>query len=116
MAVKSKGLRIGELAFFAGVLLAIVAGLFPEFLAAGTVAVTLVILGLIVGFLNIGKGETTNFLIAAIALLVAGAAGLGALPYVGSFLAQIVINIVTFVAPAAIIVALKGVWDLAKKK
>lgn len=114
MAAKGKGLKIGDIAFFAGVLVAIIAGLFPELLSGGVVAAILVILGIIVGFLNVTKEETTSFLIAAIALLAAGAAGLGSLPWVGSFLAPIALNIATFVAPAAVIVALKAVWNLAR--
>ncbi len=105
---------IGHWSFILGVIIAIVAGV------AGTayteVAIALVALGIIIGFLNISEKETTKFLIAAIALLLTGAAGLEKLPAIGSFLGPILTNISTFVAPAAVIVALKAVYELGKRR
>jgi hypothetical protein len=106
---------IGKWAFILGVLIAIVAGLAGTTYAS-TVAMVLVILGVIVGLLNISEKEVYNFLIAAIALMMTGAAGLENLPAIGSMLGPILTNIATFVAPAAVIVALKAVYDLGKKK
>jgi hypothetical protein len=105
---------IGHWSFILGVVIAILAG-FAGAAYAETVAILLVVLGVIVGFLNIAEKEAPNFLIAAIALLLAGAAGLEKLPAVGSYLGPMLINIATFVAPAAVIVALKAVWELGKK-
>jgi hypothetical protein len=84
-------------------------------LPADTTALILVVLGLIVGFINIGVKETHDFLVAVIALLLAGTAGLGNLPAIGTYIGAILTNITTFVAPAAVIVALKAVWELARK-
>lgn len=109
---------IGHWAFIAGVLIAVlaaVAGLLGIMLDAGTVAMLLLILGVIVGFLNITEKEMTGFLVAAVALILSGAANLGALPVVGPLIGPIVSNIAAFVAPAAVIVALKAVIDLGKK-
>jgi hypothetical protein len=64
--------------------------------------------------LNISAKEVDNFLIAAIALLLTGAAGLDALPAIGAFIGPILLNIATFVAPAAVIVALKAVYELGQ--
>lgn len=108
--------RIGEWAFLAGLLLAIVLGIFQQALAAGTVTLILVVLGIVVGLLNIAVKEAHNFLLVVVALLVAGSAGLGVLPAVGTYLAVILANIVSFVAPAAVIVAVKAVYELARKK
>ena len=78
----------------------------------------LVILGLLVGFLNITEKETTPFLVAAIALLATGSAtdSLKIIPpkALGIFLASAVNNIAAFVAPGAILVAVKAIWALAK--
>ncbi len=109
---KTEGL--GELAFFTGLLLAIVAGFF--ILPLDVVTITLVILGIVVGFLNITSKETSGFLLASVALLVAGSAGIDKIPLIGGWFYPILINIVTFVTPAAIIVALKAVYGLARKK
>jgi len=107
--------RIGSWAFILGVIIAVVAGLAAKALTdfSGYITLVLVILGLIVGFLNIADKEITSFLVAAIAIGVMGTAQLGAIPYVGEYLASMVINISAFVAPAALVVALKAIYNLA---
>lgn len=106
--------KLGHWSFILGVVIAIVAGIAGT--AYGeTIAMVLVILGVIVGLLNISQKEISNFLIAAIALLLTGAAGLDSLPAIGSMIGPILTNIATFVAPAAVIVALKAVYELGKK-
>ncbi|MBW3013302.1 hypothetical protein KY340_03785 [Candidatus Woesearchaeota archaeon] len=104
--------KIGHYAFLIGVILAIITGFFPDTVMYS--ALVLVILGLVVGFINITAKETHGFLVASIALMVAGGAGLGVIPWnVGGYLVSILTNIVIFVAPAAIVVALKTVVALA---
>lgn len=106
---------IGRWAFIAGVLLAIVAGIAD--LLQGLEWI-LVVLGLIVGFFNITPKESTPFLIAAIALLAASTGGtvLETLPGIGDLLSKIFGKIVLFVAPAAVVVALREVVGLAQTK
>lgn len=103
---------VGKWAFIVGVIVAIVAGLIPTLPAAGVTWVLLV-LGLVVGFLNVGDKESSPFLIATIALMTVGAAGLAAVPTIGAFIGAILGNIVAFVAPAALVVSLKAVYNLA---
>lgn len=112
--------NIGYWAFLIGILIALVAGIVAaanalEPQSAGIVAIILVILGIVVGFLNIIDKDLTTFLIAVIALGVAGASagGLALIPYIGLTLASIVTYVAAFVAPAAVIVAIKAIWDLA---
>jgi len=105
----------GEWAFILGVLLAIVTGLITSILSAGTVGLVLVVLGLIVGFLNVQEKETVKFLVAAIALMLTGLANVNQLPVVGPYLDPVLKNIVIFVAPAALVVSLKAIVDLTKK-
>jgi hypothetical protein len=110
--------KLGEWAFLLGVLIAVVAGLAAGALdtaAAGYVTLALVILGLVVGFLNVGEKEVNNFLIAAIALVLMGTAKLTAIPMIGVYLALMVLNVAAFVAPAAVVVALKAVYEKASK-
>ncbi|MFC1752597.1 hypothetical protein ACFL96_04290 [Thermoproteota archaeon] len=105
--------KIGQYAFLVGVLLAIIAGIIVT--ANPWVVLVLVVLGVIVGFLNITAKETTEFLVASIALIAAGAANMAIIPYIGSYLAAILGYITVFVAPAAIVVALKAVKSLAER-
>ncbi len=116
--------KIGGWAFMIGAILAILLGLIAGF-APGMVDATLqawlmlvlVILGLIVGFLNVGDREIQHFLVASIALLVVGAANLTVIDFavapLGTALDQVIRFLVVFVAPAALIVALKSIKDLA---
>ncbi len=103
--------KVGTWAFLIGVLIAVVAGLIPT-LPATQVAWVLVILGLVVGFLNIKAKEAQEFLVACIALLIV--AGMGGLPPLGRTLGTILTNMIAFVAPAALLVALRAVWALAE--
>lgn len=106
--------RLGHWAFMVGILIAVIAGLVPAWQTA-TVVWVLVILGLIVGLLNITAKETVEFLVATIALVLIGTAGIQTLPALGGIVISILENIVAFVSPAALIVALKAVYELARK-
>ena len=109
--------KYGNWAFIIGVVLAIVLRLFGTYIGyVNEITYLMIILGLIVGFFNIGHKDTVNFLIAAIALLAVGAAGLETLPVIGLYIGGILTQIAVFVAPAAILVALKAVYELAYKK
>jgi len=103
---------LGHWAFVLGLLLSIIAGFGGEIPALMTI---LVILGLIVGFLNVTERESTPFLVGVIALLVIGIAGLGVVKYIG-WLVPILNNIIAFVAAAGIVVAIKQVLAIAKNQ
>ena len=96
--------NIGRLAFILGVIIAIAAGVG---VSAPQVPLVLAILGLIIGFLNIGGRESNNFLIAGIALS-ASAGSLSVLPEVGVYVTAIASNVAVFVGPALLVVALKS--------
>ena len=112
----------GKYVFLLGVAVAVIAGLVAASAGlgnyAGWIALILVILGIIVGFLNITPGERQAFLIAAIALSMLGLVAFGQLTIgsfnLGAYLTSVISYIVFFVAPAAAIAALYEVYDLAK--
>ena len=118
--------QLGSYAFIVGVAIAIIVGLLvaggqQSLIPSGIseyVPLVLVILGIVVGFLNIKDKEIDKFLIATIALIVlAGTAGgLVEIPMVGIYLVAIVQNVAVFVAPAALIVALKAILSMAKEQ
>ena len=106
--------RMGSWAFVAGVLLALLAGLIP---GIPNVMLILVVLGVVVGLLNVTTRETTAFLVASVALLLpASATSLGAIPTVGVYMGNMLANIASFVAPAAVIVALRAIVALASEE
>ena len=106
------------MAFLVLIILAILAGLASAVATfdATWVAAILVILGLIVGILNISEKETSSFLIAAIALLIAGTSSFATLGSAGNVVSQILSFIGIAVAPAAVIVALKAIYALGRSK
>jgi len=119
--------RVGGYSFIIGVILAIVLGLASGALgaeAATWLGSLLVVLGLIVGFLNVTGKETKEFLIvAAILVLVAYAGnastvlsfgGGTAAGLVGAYIAGIFNHLLAFVVPATIVVALKDILSLAQ--
>ncbi len=114
------GNKMGSYAFLAGAIIALVAGLFSGMVAglAGWILLVLIVLGLVVGVLNVSDKEISQFLLAAAALMLVGSAKLtvidSVLPSVGTILDKVVANLVVFVAPAALIVALKAIYGLAK--
>jgi hypothetical protein len=112
---KSTGMlsKIGFFAFIIGLIVAIVGGVVSPHNTP--LVVTLIILGLIIGFLNISAKETLLFLVATIALVVVGSvfAPLTLLD-IGKYLDQILSYVATLMAPAAIIVAIKALWAVGK--
>jgi len=106
--------KVGHWAFLIGVVLAVIAGLVPA-LQTPKIAWVLVGLGLIVGLLNITARETEQFLVATVALVIAADAA-GDIIQLGYTAAVILGNVVTFVFPAALIVAFKTIWVLASEE
>lgn len=105
--------RIAHYSFFVGLLIAILAGFFRTVVSTEVLVTTLVLLGLLVGLFNLTAKETVPFLVACIALMLAGIVNLGLIPGVGLYLRSILSNLVVFVVPAAIIVGMKTIWSLA---
>ena len=112
--------RIAHYAFFVGITLALLVGIFhrvfdnwlgPE--ASRVYVTTFVLLGTIVGLFNLSAKETTPFLTAAVALMLAGIVNLNLVYGVGDILRPSLSNIVVFVVPGAIIVGMKTIWRLA---
>ena len=109
---KTRGVDIvGKWAFLIGVILAVVLGLFDPVL--GNWAIVLVVIGLIVGLLNVTDKEVAPFLMSGAVLIIASALGgslMSDMPYVGAVLDAL---LAVFV-PATVIVAIKNVFSLAR--
>jgi cell division protein FtsW (lipid II flippase) len=111
---------LGAIAFFAGMIVAIICGAIPSTRDEGTVVLVLVILGIIVGLFNITSKEIIPFLVAAIALVVVGSVGgpLVTLDKVidglGTALDAMIRLIAVFMVPAAVINAVRVIWELAR--
>ena len=111
--------RIGNYSFIIGVIIAIVLGVVSLGAAGPWLASLLVVLGLIVGFLNVTGKETKEFLIVATVLIIAASMGgaastLGSVEVIGPYLSGIFTQVLAFVVPATSVVALKDVWSLSQ--
>ncbi len=108
---------IGKIAFLVGVIFSIAAAFIPVEVSEGLIIGLLSILGLIVGFFNISKEHDREFLIAVIALLVIGLAGIETTKFFGNdinslgwYLEKIFRNYTVFVATAGLIVAKRMIF------
>ena len=106
--------KLGRWAFIIGLIIAVLLG----FVTFSYASLILVILGLIVGFMNVTEKEAGAFLIAAIALILVGVAGLKALEAVGSlytWIQTVLTSFTTFVAAAAVVVSIKELFEAGKE-
>jgi len=87
----------------------------------GSVLFAMLIVGIVVGLTSITRKEVSAFLIATIALLVASAANVWAglwylHPLLFFWASAILLYIVAFAAPAAVLISIKSVLVMAKEK
>ena len=125
--------KVGHYSFIGGIALALLLGILSAFDVSGAytpwLGSLLVVLGLIVGFLNVAGKETKEFLLVATVLIIAvgmGNAGtvLGivakgvvepqSVVVLGKLLSGILTQILAFVIPATVVVALKDIAALTK--
>ena len=101
-------------------LVGVLAALQSSFAANKWIPVVLVVLGLIVGLINVTQKEVVGFLVAAVALVAFSSSGLSTLdtliPKLGTLLGSAVQAFAFFVGAAAIVVAVKEAWALAARK
>jgi len=131
MAKKASGwIKASGYLFLLGIIIAIVAGLGKGYLAGYEASIMgiQVVLGFIIGLLgvagmgSIDKGETDVFLLAVIALLACGGLGYAfcpqgvCVPFIGTYLSDIVGYIGILVMPAAVLVSLKAIWEVGSTK
>jgi hypothetical protein len=123
--------KIAHWAFVACVIIAIVMGLVVGYMVNQSysnttnvdadVTLVLLILGIVVGLVKITAKEVTPFLIAAIALIAAAIANVWSpLTTINTLLfnwaTYILHYIIAFVAPAAVIIAIKAVFAMERMK
>jgi len=106
---------IGKWAFLVGLVVAVIASFLTGYETA--VALVLFLLGLLVGFLNISEKDSNKFLLGTIALLTGGIASMSAISMMGvvtTYLGTILASFVAFVSAAALVVAIKVVFETGK--
>lgn len=108
---------VGPAAFYIGLIIAVIAMFITP---SGWLYVVLAILGVIVGLLNITSKESGPFLFATIAFIVAAFGMYSLITAAGVIvrkeLIRLAANITVLVGAAAVIIALKAIWEAARGK
>ena len=126
MVIKSKENSIGAWAFLIGVILAIIIGISTTLISIPTLTKysvqiygVLIILGLIIGFLNVTGKDSQTFLLAGAVLVIVSKFGMESVVGsligigIGEMVASIFGALLVLFVPATIIVALKTVFSIA---
>ncbi len=101
--------KVGGWSFIIGFVVAVLLGAL-NMTGGGTIGLLLV-LGTIVGLLNVSDREIVPFLVACIALIITGSIA-SVVPFAA--VGRVLSNVVVFVMPAAIIASLKAIVALAQ--
>jgi len=116
MAKKTNNLKlVGKWAFIIGLALAIIAGLLQGVYEIPSLILILVILGLIVGFLNIAEKNTVKLLVAIIALMGIRGLTISVIPIINAYLQAMLTNILIFASGAGLVIAIKAIIETTKK-
>lgn len=113
MAKKNQGNKLGSWSFLIGVILALIVGVIQTSGLSQGVTYFLVVLGVIIGLLNIADEEVHPFLMAGLVLVIVGTLGQGVVSAVPLF-DRILQSLTVLFVPATIVVALKYVFSLAR--
>ncbi len=103
---------VGGWAFLIGVVLAVILGAFG--ILNGGWILLLVLIGLIIGLLNIADQETMPFLLSGLALIIASALGQDVMSQV-DVLNNVLNALLAVFVPATVIVAIRNVFSLARR-
>ncbi|MEM1689197.1 MAG: hypothetical protein QXU01_00270 [Candidatus Hadarchaeales archaeon] len=105
---------IGPIAWYIGLLIAIAAAFIEP---SGILYLALAIIGVVVGLLNITAKETTPFLLASTAFIVAAYTMrmlVGAQISLSENIIRLATNLVVLIGSGAMLIALKAIYDMAK--
>ena len=122
MPVRYKENLIGAWAFLAGIVIALIVGLFTGNRTNPLILGVLAILGLVLGFF-VSEKNVQTFLLASLSLVIVSFAGIQGLVLdaairgveIGKLVSSVLGALLVLFVPATIIVALKTVFALAKR-
>ncbi len=127
MALKSRENKLGAYAFLVGVVLAVLIGLSTTLISLPSlnkyspqIYGILLLLGILVGFMNVTGKDSQTFMIAGTVLVIVSASGMNAVTgsligiRIGSVAREVFGALLALFVPATIIVALKTVFSIAK--
>mgnify|MGYP006915996443 FL=1 len=104
----------GKWAFLGGVLITLLSTVLPTSLGGVSLMTLLLLLGLLVGWLNVSRENSVTFLLGVLVLLAVGSSALEAVSRFGpvyGYLTAVLPNFVTFVGAAGLVVAIRAVLN-----
>ncbi len=107
-----EGSKIGGWAFLIGVVIAIIIAVLG--VLTSSLIWVLVIIGIVVGFLNVAREEASSFLMSAAVLIIASAFGQGVVAIIPVLERMLEAILILFI-PATIVVAVRNVFTIARK-
>ena len=121
MAIRSKENLFGAWAFLIGVVLAIGVGILSFGELNPIMLAILVIIGLVVGFVNVSAKDVNTFLLASLSLVIVSFAGLQGLKGaeivgigVGALVASTLGALLVLLVPATVVVAIKSLFSISQ--
>ncbi len=113
--------KLGVWCFLAGLVIVVIAAFLWPNTDKGWVIWLLGLLGIVVGLLNITGKEVMTYLVATVTLIVAAGGFINLVDKFGmttveTFLRALLNYIIAFVAPGAVIVAVKSIYSINKEK
>ncbi len=108
--------KLGSWSFIVGAVIAVILGAIASTAGTSWVIGLLLVLGVVVGLLNVSDKEIVPFLVACVAFLAAAPALGSAVVSFGTtfaWLARILVHLAVFVVPAALIASVKAILALA---
>jgi len=122
MPIKYQENVIGAWAFLAGLILALLVGIFTRSGTNPFVLGVLAIIGLIMGFF-VSEKDVQTFLLASVSLVIVSFAGIQGLVLdaairginIGSIVSSVLGTLLVMFVPSTIVVALKTVFSITKK-
>ncbi len=110
---------IGKWSFIAGMTIAVLSGLYSAYTGNplnNFVTSILILIGLIIGLINITPKETLKFLFSVLSIFLLRALGgdfLDTVNIFGPYIYGLINTMMILFIPAMVIVALKQIWDFA---
>ena len=104
----------GKWAFLGGVLITLLSTVLPASLGGVSLMTVLLLLGLLVGWLNVSRDNSVTFLLGVLVLLSVGSGALEAVSRFGpvyGYLTAVLPNFVAFVGAAGLVVAIRAVLN-----
>ena len=122
MPIKSRENLVGAWAFFLGIVLSVLVGIFSGNKSNEAILGVLALLGLVVGFF-VAERDVQTFLFASVSLVLVSFTGLQGIVLaaaikgiaIGQIISSVLGALLVLFVPATVVVALKTVFSIAKR-